>query len=198
MKTITDLLRDITTKYSEMQKLKQNMPRIIGVESVKVLKENFKKQGYDSGTGFTAWKKRSKATDTAYDYNRTSSYRTPKLHKKSKYKNPYKGSVVSSKRPIMVQTGNTRDALNFQANGNKTIIGIFPRIVMIGGKSHDAFAHAKILNEGGTGTWGRHSTKIPKRQFMPRPQDPPNQAILNQVKKKYFFELDKFMADWKK
>ncbi len=198
MKNLTDLIHDIRAKSAGMKKLEQDMPRIIGVESVKILRQNFLLQGYDSGSGVKAWKKRSPSTDIAYMYNRTAAYRTPKLHKISRYKNPYKGSVVNASRQILTQTGNLRDSLTYQVSGKRVTIGVYPRIVTIGGKSHDALAYAKILNEGGSGKWGKHSTKIPKRQFMPRPNDPPNQKIINVAKKKYYYELDKFMHDWKR
>jgi len=60
-------------------------------------------------------------------------------------------------------------------------------------------AYAKIHNEGGSfKAFGKYSKKMPKRQYMPRPNDPPNAKILNAASKKYFFELDKFMRDWKR
>jgi hypothetical protein len=197
-KNLLDLISDIRAKQAAMKKLQQDMPRIIGVESVRILKDNFKKGGYDSGAGFTAWKKRSEDTNTAYDYNRTSAYRTPKLHKKSRYKNPYKGSVVSSKHPILVQTGNLRDALTYQINGKTVRIGVMPNIAKKKGALKDAHTYAEMMNEGGTGKWGKHSTSVPRRQFMPRPSDGPNPKILSAIKKKYESELDKFMKDWHK
>jgi phage gpG-like protein len=198
MRTLLDLISDIRKKHAALKQLEKDLPRIIGVESVRILKENFKKQGYDSGNGFTAWPKRKDITNTAYEYNRTASYRTPKLGKKSKYKNPYKGSVVNSTRPILTQTGNLRDALSYQINGKTVFIGVYPRVSMVGGKTRDALAYAKIHNEGGSSKWGHASTKIPRRQFMPRPGDPPNPKILKAVEKKYRTELHKFMEDWKK
>jgi hypothetical protein len=198
MKTIAQLIYDIRIKSAAMKKLTEDMPRIIGVESVRILKENFTKGGYDDGKGFKKWNKRSPATNTAYEYNRTASYRTPKLHKKSRYKNPYKGSVVSSKRPTLVQTGNLRDSLSFRVSGSKVNIGVYPRMVTIGGKTRDAMAYAERNNEGGTGHWGKHSVRIPKRQFMPRPTEGPNRKILMAVEKKFDSEVLKFMKDWKK
>lgn len=198
MKTLEQLIHDIRMKSAAMKKLTEDMPRIVGVEAVRILKENFKKGGYDDGKGYKKWNKRSPATNTAYEYNRQASYRTPKLHKKSRYKNPYKGSVVNSKRPVLVQTGNLRDSLSFKVTGKTVSIGVYPRIVNIGGKTHDAIAYAQIHNEGGTSKWGKHSVRVPKRQFMPRPGEGPNIKILNAVKRKYDTELDSFMKEWKR
>jgi phage gpG-like protein len=198
MKNLIDLINDIRAKSAAIKHLKEAMPRIIGVESVRLIKENFKKQGYDSGSGLTPWDKRKDATNKMYDYNRTASYRTPKLGKKSKYKNPYKGSVVSSKRPILTQTGNLRDSITFQASGKTVLIGVYPKIVSIGGKTKDALAYAKHLNEGGPGKWGKNTTKVPKRQYMPRPSDGPNNKIIAAINKKRDFEIDKILAEWRK
>ena len=198
MKDLISLITDLRAKQAAMKKLEADMPRIIGVETVRIIKENFKKQGYDSGQGFTAWKKRDKASDTAYEYNRNANYRTPILGKRSKYKNPYKGSVVSARRPLLTQTGNLRDATSFQVNGKTVTIGIYPKLVTIGGKTRDALKYAKIHNEGGKAKWGNHTVTIPRRQYMPRPTDPPNHRMLMAYEKKYRFELDRFMRDWKK
>ena len=196
MKNLTDLISDLSKKGQAIKILQERFPAIVGVECTKIIKQNFKKQGYNSPG---EWQKRSKATDTAYDYNRTSSYRTPVRGKKSKYKNPYKGSVVSSRRPVLVQTGNLRDSVSFNVQGKTVTIGVFSKTVNIGSKTHDSLAYGKILNEGGSFTaWGKHSATMPKRQFMPTPTEGPNQEMLNAAQKKFDSELNKILSEWKK
>jgi phage gpG-like protein len=198
MPDLNDLERDLGNMESAMNNLGSRFPAIIGNESVRILRENFMLQGYDSGKGFRKWKKRSKATNTFYDYNRTSSYRTPKLGKKSIFKNPLKGSVVSSKSLILLQTGNLRDSISYRTSGQIVEIGVFPRSIVINGKTHNAVVYAKIHNEGGTGKWGSHSTKMPRRQFMPRPSDNPNEKIIVKAKEKWVFEEQKIMSKFEK
>lgn len=195
MKNLLDLIFDVRKKSAALKQLEENMPRIIGVESVKIIKNNFKLQGYEiSGT----WAKRKQVTNTAYDYNRTQNYRTPKLGKRSRYKNPYKGSVVSSRRPINLQTGNLRDSITFEVSGKIVTIGVFPNFIKAGAlkASH---TYAKKINEGGSGSWGRYAkTHTVSRQFMPRPGQPPTKKMVEMYKKKYSSELDKIMDQWKK
>jgi hypothetical protein len=197
MKSILDLISDIRVKTAAIKKMQEDAPRIIGVESVRILKDNFRLQGYDSGNGVIKWNKRSKVTDTAYSYNRNASYRTPVRDKKSKYKNPYKGSVVSASRPIMTQTGNLRDSINYQVAGKSVTIGVFPNVKKAGALQ-EAHSYAKKMNEGGSGKWGHASTSTPARQFMPKPSDGPNKKIITATIKKLDFELKKIMDDWKK
>jgi hypothetical protein len=196
-KSLFDLINDIRRKSAAIKTMQENAPRTIGVESVRILKQNFQKQGYDSGTGVKMWAKRAKVTDTAYSYNRNASYRTPKLGKKSKYKNPYKGSVVNASRPILTQTGNLRDSINFNVSGKSVIIGVFARTVTINGKTKDSLVYAKKINEGGSGKWGHASTHTPARQYMPRPEDGPNKKIIDASIKKIDYEVSKIMDEWK-
>jgi phage gpG-like protein len=179
--------------------LEKVFPRVIGVESVKIIKANFQAQGYKAtSAGTKKWKKRSPTTDEIYDYNRTSSYRTPKLGKKSKHRNPYKGSVVNSKNPILKQTGNLRDSVTYKVNGNVIEIGLWTKPVTIAGKTVDTIVYGKINNEGGTVMmFGKHTVHIPQRQFMPTPRQGPNRQMLDIYKKKYSQQLNKIMGQWK-
>jgi hypothetical protein len=190
MRPFSELVQGFSKKAKAIKQLETEFPKAIGVETVKLLKNNFKIQGYFVPG---SWVRRSKATDTVYEYNRTAEYRTPKLHKVSKHKNPYKGSVVHANRPIMVQTGNLRDSLSYNAEGKSVTIGVFRRTVMIGGKEHDALSYAKALNEGDTHMWGKHSVNLPARKFIPKPNEGPNGIIWAMIHKKYKFELNKIM-----
>jgi|GEM_PF-1561141 hypothetical protein len=194
MRNLTDLIADIRKRSSDIQKLEKNMAKIIGVESVKIIRNNFQIQGYETGG---TWAKRKQVTNTAYDYNRTAAYRTPKLGKRSRYKNPYKGSVVSSKNPVLVQTGNLRDSITYQINGKIISIGVFPNFIKAGAKvaSH---TYVKKMNEGGPGTWGKYArTSTTARQFMPRPGQPPTKKMELVYIKAYEAELNRIMGDWR-
>lgn len=198
MADLNDLENDLSSMESQMSELNKRFPSIIGVESVKIIQQNFDKQGYDSGQGVTKWQKRSPATDKAYDYNRTKKYRTPKLKKKSTHKNPYKGSVYSSKNPILVQTGNLKDAESYRVSGNQIEIGVFPRVRSVGGKSINAVNYAKIHNEGGKiKAWGKKKVRMPKRQFQPKPGEAANPKIRKAILDKWQFEEEKIMSKWK-
>ena len=191
MRSLLGLMHDFNKKRAALEHMQKALPAIIGNECVKVIKNNFKEQQYETGS---SWKPRTQATNTAYEYNRTASYRTPKLGKKSKYKNPYKGSVVHANRPILVQTGNLRDSVTFKTEGQKVFIGIMPNVKKTGALQ-EAHTYARINNEGGQGHWGKHSTKIPARQFMPRPSDGPSPEMIKRINKKIDSEIKSFMHD---
>jgi phage gpG-like protein len=198
MPDLDQLESDLNSMQSALENLESRFPSIVGVETVNILRQNFQLQGYDSGSAISKWNKRSPNTNKAYDYNRTASYRTPKLGKVSIYKNPYKGSVVQSKNPLLLQTGNLRDSISYRVSGRIVEVGVFPRQISINGVVHDAVAYAQIHNEGGSTMWGKHSVKIPRRQFMPRPNDNPNPKIIKAVKAKWDFEEQKIMSKFEK
>lgn len=186
-KSLTDLYADFRKATQDMEKLKGNLPRIIGVEAVRIVKQNFTLQGYDDGNNVTPWPARAQVTDDAYDYNRTNKYRT-KTGKKSTYKNPYKGSVYSSKNPILEQTRNLYMAIQYAVAGSKVTIGVDTALL----------PYAQKMNEGGDGTWGNNPTHTPARQYVPKPDEPANPKIIAAVVKKLEFEKDKIMRDFKK
>lgn len=187
-KSMQQLLTDFRKATDGVVALKASMPRMIGVEAVKVVKMNFRLQGYDDGNGVTPWKERAAVTNFAYDYNRTKSFRTA-TGRKSSAKNPYKGSVVSSKNPILEQTRNLYNALDYFVSGRNVTIGVDLQIV----------PYAQKMNEGGPGKWGgKANTNTPARPFMPKPNEPPNPKILSAVEKKLKFEQDKVMREFKK
>lgn len=165
MKSLQQLLTDWRAAKADMEKLVSNMPRIMGNEAVRVIKQNFMLHGYDSGNGFTKWDERKKATNKAYDRNRT----------KGKQGN-YKGSVFSSGKPLLMQTLRLFNNIQYQVKGQRSVlIGIDKGLVPYGQRH----------NEG--------LKKMPKRQFMPTPNQPPNKKILDGIAKKYTFERDRAM-----
>jgi phage gpG-like protein len=192
MKSLSNLAGDMKLKADAIKKLETQFPIIIGVECVKEIKGSFAKQGYNSPG---EWPKRSQVTNLLYEYNRTNDYRTPKLGKISKYKNPYKGSVVHSSNPILLQTRNLRDSVSYNASGKGVLIGVFHRMSPTG---HDSLGYAKIHNEGGTFMmFGKHSAHMPRRQFMPKPSQGPTRQMWDMIDNKYSLELKKIMGSWK-
>ena len=195
MADLLDLINDLNKHEQALRKLDIDLPMIIGVECIKQIRNNFKIQGYYSPG---AWKGRSDVTNMLYDYNRTSAYRTPVLGKVSKHRNPYKGSVVSSKRPILTQTGNLRDSVTYKVMGQGVEIGVFTRTVMIDGKAQDSLSYAKIHNEGlNFKMFGKTERTMPRRQFMPRPDQGPSEQMLTAINAKYKQKLDYILRQWK-
>ena len=180
MKSLRELVNDWNGTTKRVNNLiTKDLPRIIGNEAVRAVKQNFKLQGYDSGMGVTEWPKRDPKTDKAYDRGKT----TNKRGKQSKYRrNPgvYKGSVFSSQNPILEQTRTLYNGIKYVINGKSVIIGVDLGLI----------PYAKIQNEGGRG--------IPERQYQPKPEEPPNEKILKAIQKKYEFEREKAMKGFKK
>jgi phage gpG-like protein len=182
MKNFSDLIRDFRMKNAAMKKLRDDMPRIVGVECVRQIKAQFVKANP------AGWAARNTATDKAYDYARRKGAKTA-TGRKAKAKNPYKGSVYSSKNPILKQTGNLRDSITYRVNGQMVNIGVF---------SEKVIKYARIHNEGLTfKAWGKHTAKMPKRKFMPAPNEPPTAKMQEAIKKKYDYELNKVWKEWK-
>ena len=190
MNDLQSLVNDLNKREAGIKKLNSIFPSACGVICVKEIKQNFVKNQ-------SLWKKRSPVTDFLYEYNRTQDYRTPKLHKKSKHKNPYKGSVVHANRPILVQTGNLRDSVTYRQEGSTVAIGVFHRYVRIGDQVHDAVAYAKLHNEGGSFKMFGHPSSMPKRKFMPTPGEGPTITMRQAMAKKYGEELSKVMGSWR-
>ena len=195
MADLLDLIDDLNKHEQALRKLDIDLPMIIGVECTKQIRNNFKIQGYYSPG---AWKRRSNVTNMLYDYNRTSAYRTPVLGKVSKHRNPYKGSVINSKRPILTQTGNLRDSVTYKIMGHGVEIGVFTRTVMVDGKAQDSLSYAKIHNEGlNFKMFGKTERTMPRRQFMPRPDQGPSEQMLTAINAKYKQKLDYILWHWK-
>lgn len=176
MQSISDLLSDFRKARQEYEKHLSNAPRIIGSEALKVIDKNFDNESYDTGRGREKWKPRADATNKAYDR-----------------RGNYKGSVYNSKSKILQQTLNLRDGVKKKESKNSVFIGI--NLLKV--------PYAQIHNEGGViqipnhtrnvskGKFARgtpskashrtisaHTIRMPKRQYMPKPGDPPNPAIM--------------------
>jgi hypothetical protein len=169
MRSLTELLIDFRRSREAMEQLVKNTPRIIGVEAVRVVKQNFLIEGYDSGTGVTKWPPRADATNKAYMAGRG----------KGK-QGRYKGSVFSASKPLLRQTLNLYNSIQYRAYGTRVFIGTNLSLVPY------AQAHNQGLNHQ------------PVRQYMPWPNQPPNKKILLAIGKKVNLERDKALRIFKR
>lgn len=200
------LQQDFARAAAKTEKLQNNLPRIIGVEAVRIVRQNFDLQGYDTGYGIKPWARRADVTNWAYDYNRSPNASRLRYNRKgerlsskavfvttsgrvSHANNPLKGSVVNGSNPILLQTRTLYKGIQYFLNGKSVTIGVDPTLIV----------YAKKMNEGGPGKWGKYaSTNTPPRQFMPKPNEPPNKKVLDAVDKKVKFEQYEAMKDFRK
>jgi hypothetical protein len=172
-KPLGQLVKDWRKAKAAMDGVVKNLPRIIGNESVAVVRDNFKQEAYDTGNGRTKWPKRKEATNKAYD----------------RRKNGTKGSVFSSGNKVLDQTSAMREEVKYEVSGDTVRTGLDLNIIPYG----------RIHNEGLQGkAWGKHTFKMPKRQYMPTDSEGPNKKILDRIRKKIKYEFDKAMAIFKK
>lgn len=164
MNTVPALLSAFKAAKQAIIKLQEDIPRIIGNESVRVIKENFRLQGYDSGTGVAPWKPRSVATDLRYD---------------KRY--GVKASVYQSSNPILKQTGSLFNSVQYKVKGKSVFVGVDLGLV----------PYAKKMNDGGPGKWGKNATNTPRRQFMPENNGKPNAKMLKAALKKIQSQRDR-------
>lgn len=170
MKSIATLLADWRASSERMALVERSLPRIIGSEAVRIVRHNFLLSGYDTGSGVKLWPARKLTTDLRYD-RRTG----------------LKGSVFSSSNELLKQTGNLFDAIDYRVEGKNVFVGVNLTLV----------PYAAIHNEGLTGSaWGKVPFKMPRRQYMPAPGDPPNTIMTRAVKGKIDFEVQKAMKNF--
>jgi phage gpG-like protein len=137
MKPFSALLSKFKQIRRDTIQLKNDAPRIYGVIAVREIRKNFDRESF---FGKQKWKRRSPATNKAYDKRRG-----------------VKGSVYNSKNKLLRQTGNYYNSIHYEQLGNKVSIGVNQKLV----------PYAKIHNEGLTGlAWGKHSFRMPKRQAI--------------------------------
>lgn len=180
MESLEKLLADFKQARADHEKMMQNAPRIIGVESVRIIHQNFALQGYDSGSGVEKWQARKDSTNKSYDRGKTRSATTGKLSKYRTGKNStYKGSVFSSANPILIQTRNLYNSIQYKIAGGYVFVGVNLSIVPY------ARAHNLGLNHE------------PKRKFMPDSSEGINPKMIKAVNKKLKFETDGIMKKFK-
>jgi phage gpG-like protein len=171
MKPISTLIAEMKAAKEAMKKLESQIPRIIGNEAVKVIKDNFRLQGYDSGSGVTKWMPRS--PETNYRYNK---------------RYGVKGSVYQATNPILKQTGVLYNSVQYKVQGKLVFVGVDLGLV----------PYAQKMNDGGRGKWGKNTTFTPKRKYMPSNNEPPNAKMLKKIIKKIGAERDRALAPFKK
>ena len=154
-KSLQQLLNDFKASRQAMEKLSNDIPRIMGNESVKVVKENFSLQGYDDGAGVKPWKARDPKTDKAYDR-----------------RGRMKGSVYSSRNPLLKQTRNLFNSIKYRVSQKVVEIGVDLGLI----------PYAEKMNE--------------ERQYIPTLK--PNIKMLQGFQSKIVRERDKAMKDFKK
>lgn len=162
-------MSDWQTARRAYEKTVDDLPRIVGTIAVRVVKENFKLQAYDSGIGVTKWVKRADKTNKAYDANRGPGQN-----------GRYKGTVYKSTNPLLLQSQNLYNAIQYTTKRASVLIGVNETLI----------PYAKIQNEGGRG--------IPARQYMPRKSETPNIKMLRQIEAKIIYERNKALRDFRK
>lgn len=180
MNSLQQLLSDFKQARRDHEQMMKNAPRIIGVESVKIIHNNFKISAYDSGHGIEQWKARKATTNKAYDRGKSINPKTGKLSKYRTGKNStYKGSVFSSQNPILIQTRNLYNSIQYTISGGYVFIGVNLSLV----------PYAKAHNEG------LHHE--PRRKFMPTRNEGINPKMTIAVNRKLKFETDNIMKKFK-
>lgn len=171
-KSILQLVADWRASRTQVEKAIGQLPIIVGVECVKVVKENFRLQGYDNGMNLTKWPKRKASTDLRY----TRRYGV-------------KGSVFNAANKIMEQTGNLRDGVKYKITGRLIFIGV----------DNQLLPYSQIHNEGLHGSaWGRHPFVMPLRKYMPTANEGANPKMITAIQKKLTADIGVAMKIFKK
>ena len=208
-KSLQQLMADWKVASNKMQKFQQDLPRVMGEEAVKIIKQNFNLGGYDDGNGFKKWKDRGKVSKV-------------------------KGTTISPDSNLLRQTLNLYNSIMHTETGRRTFVGTntslvpYAKIHNEGGiiqkkeRSEDFTRNrhsedvlfksgkrkgdvkfkkgrfAKGKGEGSGFTFKAHEIKIPKRQFIPANGEPPNQKIIQKISKKIISVRNEIMKDFKK
>lgn len=175
MKPISQLLTDWRAAHDRMKKLSNDIPKIIGVECVRAVKDNFRLQGYDDGKGVKPWEPRADVTNRSYTAGRKKGQQGSK-----------KGSVYQATNPILLQTHNLYNSIKYKAGDKIVWIGVDLNVIV----------YAKKMNEGGPGTWGPNATNTPARKYMPDPDEGMNLKMERAVAKKLTFEYDRALKEF--
>lgn len=174
-KSLGQLVKDWRKAKDHFDKLEKTaFPVIIGTEAVRVVRDNFRLQGYDDGQSVSRWPKRKGNTNKSY----------------SRRYNGVKGSVVNADNKILEQTGALKNDIKYQIIGGKMVkIGVDTNVI----------PYAAIHNAGKMGlAWGKHPFRMPLRKYMPTDQEGPNRKILKAIEKKLDFEVRKGMQIFKR
>jgi hypothetical protein len=122
MKSIRQLQTDFNNAANAYKKLDAQLPRIIGIEAVKVVRLNISDvHGYDSGNGVEKWQDRSPVTNMIYDKRQG-----------------VKGSTYNSGNPLLFQTHKLFNSIDHKESGKIVEVGV----------NLNEVSYAQKLNEG--------------------------------------------------
>ena len=172
---LKNLSRDFKKATEQMKQLhEKDLMKYAGIEGVKLVKENFKRQEFVNGGDTEAWDARPDWVNKIYDTNPN-----------------YKGSYVKGSNPIAKQTGKLRDSNTYEVLTNKVLIGT----------NTNEVPYAKKINEGGESYWAEadRTINVIARKYLPVTTDEHFiQTIWNRAKKKYDVRIDQIMSKFKK
>ena len=166
MADLNDLENDLGKMESEMKSFVAGFNKTIGTVAVGIIKSSFAMSSYNSGEGSNKWTERAENTNYAYDSHNYGGTKTVGIRGK-------KSSVYSSVNPLLLQSHNLIDSISFRAFKDYIDVGIYPKIVMVNGIPHNSELYGQENNEG--------ANNLPQRQFMPKPDEGPNMAMVNSI-----------------
>ena len=169
MADLNDLENDLDKMESEMKHFALNFPKTMGKLAVGNIRSSFAMSAYNSGGSSKPWQERSERTNYGYDAH---------LYGGTKLKTNKQGGNYSSANPLLVQSKNLINSVDYKAGSDSIDVGVYSHIVMINGVPHDSEVYGQENNEGGK--------NLPQRQFMPKPDEGPNEAM-----------VDSFIGAWK-
>ena len=170
MADLNDLESDLSKMESEMKTFVSGFNKTMGRLAVANIKSSFAMSAYNSGNSSKPWAERSENTNYAYDYHQGRKVNTSLGNSKKGF--------YSSTNPLLLQSHNLIDSIGFRVFKNYIDVGIYPHIVMINGEPHNSEVYGQENNEG--------AKNLPQRQFMPLPNEGPNEAM-----------VDSFIGAWK-
>jgi hypothetical protein len=122
MKPISQLISDFNKATAAYRQLDVKLPRIFGIESVRVVRANISEvHGYDSGNGIEKWQDRSEVTNQIYDRRQG-----------------VKGSTYNSGNPLLFQTHKLFNSIKSKESGKIVEVGV----------NLNEVPYALALNEG--------------------------------------------------
>lgn len=139
------------------------LPRIIEVEGLRFISDNFKAEGFHSGTGVDGWKKRKTEDSAGRDITR---YRTNRVGKRGAL-NRYGSKIKGRALLVGYNTGGDKLKNSFRASRNRKRVRFITYKV-----------YAQRHNEGLSG--------MEQRQFMGKSRE-----LNKRIEKKLTRELDK-------
>jgi phage gpG-like protein len=163
MADLRDLEMDLKSQMDALN-MTYEFHSVVGNELANMVIHNLESQSYDTGSGSIPFKERSRKANRVYD------------------KNPfYRGTPYSSKNKILIQSRSLLRSIGFKASRTGVQIGVMQRTNSIHGS--DVGTYARQHNEGLNARWKviRKTISLPKRQFMPTPQEAINPKMEKKI-----------------